>query len=248
MEKVILVLRADTSVVDGVGVAGDDEQWCEQLRGPVAQELLDLGLPGLTVNVKDARVRHSLMTLSTLDPPVNAIVSIWAQQSYGPAVAAAIDRLGALSTDVYGYLVTESTPLLPPVTEPGSRTTGLANVALLRRPPELDEATWRHRWQIDHTPVAIETQATFGYIQNAVVRSLTPDAPVLAAIVEELFPDAAVSDIKAFFGTDDDDELGRRITRMVASTSAFGANENIDTVPTSRYVWRQPFDKEVATA
>jgi len=28
---------------------------------------------------------------------------------------------------------------------------------------------------------------------------------------------------------------------MVASTTAFGANENIDTVPTSRYVFKTPF-------
>jgi hypothetical protein len=28
---------------------------------------------------------------------------------------------------------------------------------------------------------------------------------------------------------------------MVASTAAFGANENIDTVPTSRYVLKSPF-------
>jgi hypothetical protein len=31
--------------------------------------------------------------------------------------------------------------------------------------------------------------------------------------------------------------------RMVASTAAFGANENVDTVPTSRYVYRSPFDE-----
>ena len=29
---------------------------------------------------------------------------------------------------------------------------------------------------------------------------------------------------------------------MVASTAAFGANQIIDTVPTSRYVFRTPFD------
>ena len=241
MEKVILVLRA------GSGDVAADEHWCEQLRGPVSRELLDLGLPGLTVNVKDAQVRDSLMTLSTLDPPVNAVVSIWTQQSYGVQVSAAVDLLAQLADDVFGYLVTESTPLAPPLTELGTRTQGLANVALLRRPAHLDEATWRRRWHLDHTPVAIETQATFGYLQNAVVRPLTPDAPELAAIVEELFPDAAVSDINAFFGAKDDDELGRRITRMVASTSAFGANENVDTVPTSRYVWREPFQQEVST-
>lgn len=231
MEKVIFVMRADQG----------HDGWCERLRGPVAQELLDLGVPGLTVNVKDAAVRDSLMTLTTLDPPVDAVVSVWTQQSYGPQVAAAGAVLEKVATDVFAYLVTESTPLPPPASEPGTRTTGLANIALLRRPAELDEATWRHRWQIDHTPVAIDTQDTFGYVQNAVVRALTPDAPQLAAIVEELFPDAAVSDIKAFFGADDDDELGRRITKMVASTSAFGANVNVDTVPTSRYVWREAF-------
>ena len=34
------------------------------------------------------------------------------------------------------------------------------------------------------------------------------------------------------------------MNRMVASTSAFGANQNVDTVPTSRYVFRSPFSRE----
>jgi EthD domain len=112
---------------------------------------------------------------------------------------------------------------------------------LLRRPPDLDQSTWLNRWQLNHTPVAIETQATFGYTQNWVVRALTPDAPGIAGIVEELFPDEAVTDLKAFFGAADDGDLQHRLGRMVASTSAFGANENIDTVPTSRYVFKTAF-------
>ena len=91
--------------------------------------------------------------------------------------------------------------------------------------------------------MAIETQSTFGYTQNAVVRALTPGAPVIAAIVEELFPAEAMSDLHAFFGAADDDDLRDRMERMVASTAAFGANENVDTVPTSRYVFRTPFDE-----
>jgi hypothetical protein len=142
---------------------------------------------------------------------------------------------------VAAYLVTESVPLVPPATEPGQRTTGLANVALLRRPGHLDEATWLARWHRDHTPVAIETQATFGYTQNAVVRALSPDAPVINGIVEELFPAEAITDLRAFFGAADDNDLQNRVSRMIASTSAFGANENVDTVPTSRYVLRTPF-------
>lgn len=114
--------------------ADADDAWCQRLRGPVAARLLELGLPGLTVNVKDAAVRESMMTLSVLDPPATAVVSIWTQQSYGPQVSAVVDILAADALDVFAYLVTESTPLVPPIGEPGSRTTGLANIALLRRP------------------------------------------------------------------------------------------------------------------
>ena len=236
MEKVIIALRT----------ADADDVWCDRIRGPVAQNLLDLDLPGLTVNVKDAPVRGSLMTLTTLDPPVSGFVSLWTQQSYGPKVVQALSLLGRECADVFGYLVTESVPLVPPATDAGMRTPGLANIALLRRPAALAEELWRARWHIDHTPVAIATQATFGYLQNAVVRPVTADAPELAAIVEELFPDEATHDLHAFFGAADDADLADRMTKMVASTAAFGANENIDTVPTSRYVWRSPFPAPAA--
>ena len=218
-----------------------DEQWCSHLRGPVAEKVLALGVSGLTVNVRDDAVRASLMTLTTLDPPVVAVVSMWVQQCYGDQVHEAIALLSGQCRQIAAYLVTESAPLLPPATELGQRTTGLANVALLRRPARLDHDTWLARWQLDHTTVAIETQATFGYTQNVVWRALTPDAPTIDGIVEELFPAEAISDLRAFFGASDDADLAERMNRMIASTSAFGANENIDTVPTSRYLLRTPF-------
>ena len=112
---------------------------------------------------------------------------------------------------------------------------------LLRRPEGMDRATWLNRWQLNHTSVAIETQSTFGYTQNWVVRTLTPEAPGIDGIVEELFPAEAITDLKAFFGAADDKDLQNRIGQMVTSTTAFGANENIDTVPTSRYVFKTPF-------
>ncbi|BBY42475.1 EthD domain-containing protein [Mycolicibacterium celeriflavum] len=231
MEKVIITLRRPEA----------DETWCQRMRSEVATDLLALDLPGLAVNVRDDVVRDSLMTLTTLDPPVVGFVSLWTQQYYGYQVMAAVTRLLGEADDVAAYLVTESVPLPAPDTAPGERTVGLANVALLRRPEDLDEATWRRRWHIDHTPVAIETQSTFGYTQNAVVHALTPGAPRIDAIVEELFPAAATSDLHAFFGAADDDELRSRMDRMVASTAAFGANRDVDTVPTSRYVYRTPF-------
>ena len=175
MEKVVVLVRADDP----------DDEWCERIRGPVAEELLDLGVHGLTVNVRDSAVRHSLMTLTTLTPPVAAVISIWAQQSYGRPITGAVDLLSKEADSVAAYLVTESVPMPPP--DPlGERCPGLANVALLRRPPHLDHATWLARWQLDHTQVAMDAKASFGY-QNVVV-ALTPDAPAIDGIVEELFP------------------------------------------------------------
>ncbi|MGH3967012.1 MAG: EthD domain-containing protein [Mycobacterium sp.] len=231
MEKVIAVLRA----------ADRDDDWCARQRGPVADAIMRLGIQGLAVNVRDGVVRDSLMTLTTLDPPVAAVVSLWTQQCYGDQVAAALRLLKAECELLAAYLVTESIPLPAPL-EIGQRTTGLANIALLRRPAGLDRPSWLSRWQHDHTPVAIETQSIFGYTQNAVVGALTPDAPVIAGVVEELFPAEAISDLKAFFGAADDADLADRLSQMIASTSAFGANENIDTVPTSRYVLKSPFE------
>jgi hypothetical protein len=231
VEKVIITLRG----------ADGDQKWCDRLRDDVVADVLDLGVPGVAVNVRDDAVRASLMTLTTMDPPVIGFVTLWAQQSYGQQVLAAITRLEKECDTVAAYLVTESVPLPPPGTAPGERTPGLANIALLRRPADLDADTWRRRWHLDHTSVAIETQSTFGYTQNHVVHPLTPDAPVIDAIVEELFPIEATSDLHAFFGAADDDDLRDRMQRMVASTTAFGANRDVDTVPTSRYVYRTPF-------
>lgn len=231
MEKIVIIARR----------ADFDEAWCRRLRGPITEELLALGLPGLAVNVRDEPVRDAMMTLTTLDPPAAAVISLWTQQYYGEQTRAAIALIAAESDAAAAYLVTESTPMPPPDRGAGQRTPGLANVALLRRPADLDPATWLHRWHVEHTQVAIDTQATFGYTQNVVVRALTDDAPVIDGIVEELFPDAAVSDPYAFYGAADEADLTDRVGRMIASVSRFGAQQNIDTVPTSRYVFRSPF-------
>ncbi len=211
------------------------------MRTDVAQMLLDTGAPGVAINVRDAVVSDSLMTLTTLNPPVTAFVSMWTHQCYGDQVRTATALLSEVCEQVAAYLVTESVPLAPPHTDLGERTPGFANVALLRRPTSLDEATWLARWQDRHTQVAIDTQSTFGYTQNAVVRALTDESPPISAIVEELFPIEATSDLHAFFGAADDADLHDRMARMLASTSAFGANRDVDTVPTSRYVLRSAF-------
>src|ERR1700739_1071357 len=109
MEKVIAVLmRADSN-----------KDWCARQRGPVADAVVGLGVPGLSVNVRDDDVRHSLMTLTTLDPPVAAVVSLWTQQCYGDQMSAALALLEAECEQLAAYLVTESVPLAGPGTQTG---------------------------------------------------------------------------------------------------------------------------------
>lgn len=123
----------------------------------------------------------------------------------------------------------------------GERTEGFAQVAFLRRPDHLPEADWRRRWLDDHTPVALETQDTFGYVQNVVVRALTEDAPPWDGVVEELFPAAAMTDPHAFFDAPGDEERLRANQRaMFGSCARFLDVSTIDVLPTSQHVLRRP--------
>ncbi len=78
---------------------------------------------------------------------------------------------------MHGYAVDERRRLDPPEAWDGSRADALANVAILRRPADLDRAEWLRIWMVDHTPIAIRTQATFGYVQNVVTGPVTDGAP-----------------------------------------------------------------------
>src|SRR5437764_2943294 len=191
------------------------------------------GATRLHVNIDDADVAAAKLRITSFAAPVCAVVTVWVDGE--PAEVSRL--LTDLSERCAGWEVEERTPLVPPHTAAGERTPGLAQIALLRIPADLDEAEWRHRWQDLHTTVAIETQAAFGYTQNRVLRPILGDERV-DAIVEELFPLAAMTSLHAFYGSDGDDaELQRRLDRMMKSVTSFGADRDLDSVPTSRYVF-----------
>ncbi|MEJ7832021.1 MAG: hypothetical protein WKF79_03840 [Nocardioides sp.] len=195
--------------------------------------LRDAGVELLQVNVDDEQVAGA-MRIPTSEPPIGAVVSAWT--SSGPAaITAALDDV---AERVAGWEVEERRPIAPPETWDGSRLDGLANIAVLRRPDELTQDEWLHRWLVDHTPIAMETQATFGYLQNIVVAPVTADAPTVDALVEELFATAGIEDVHAFYGSGGDDvELKARLTRLMASVARIGADRDLDLVPTSRYLY-----------
>ncbi|QIX28663.1 EthD domain-containing protein [Nocardioides sp. JQ2195] len=152
------------------------------------------------------------------------------------------EALRSAAGEIAGWLVTESVPLAPPAVPPGDRTPGLSNIAFIRRPETMTSAQWLDRWHNHHTTLAIETQATFGYVQNTVIRSLTPGAFPVDGIVEELFPIEACTDQHAFYGSGGDpDELARRMRSMFGSVSTFLEGEATGVMPTSRFVLTSPF-------
>lgn len=193
------------------------------------------GATRLQINVDDADVENAMLRITTFEKPVPAVVSVWTDAGVDPEPIS--DLLAAISQRSAGWEVEETIRLVPPLVENGVRTTALAQIGFLRIPAGLDPADWLQIWQGQHTSVAIDTQDTFGYIQNRVLRTVHGSEQV-DAVVEELFHMAAMTDVHAFYGSGGDDaELQRRMTLMVESVMRFGAHTNLDSVPTSRYCY-----------
>jgi hypothetical protein len=192
------------------------------------------GATRLQVNVDDADVAPATLRITTFGAPVRAVASVWTERD--PEGICGL--LAGLAERSAGWEVEERMPLVPPHTADGVRSPALAQLGFLRIPADLNPGEWLHRWQGLHTSVAIETQATFGYVQNRVLRTVAGSERV-DALVEELFPMAAMTDAHAFYGSGGDDaELRRRLGAMIESVTRFGAHTNLDVVPTSRYVYQ----------
>jgi hypothetical protein len=148
--------------------------------------------------------------------------------------------LAAATARVAGWLVLESVPLVNTryVVPPGERIPGLYTVAFLEKPDALTYDEWLTRWQGSHTRVAIETQSTFAYIQNVLVRPVSPDAPPWTAIVEEAFPAEAATDPMVFYRADTPEQLADHQRRMMESCESFIDFSRIETHPMSAYVLR----------
>lgn len=200
----------------------------------VRGRLAEAGVTRLQVNVDDSEVAAALR----FGPgqPITAFVSVWSDRPASEVVdvvAATVD-----DPDLHAYRVSERVRLDPAPTQDGVRNPALAQVAVLRRPASMTREEYLTYWMGTHTAIAIRTQNTCAYVQNVVEERLTPHAPEIAAIVEEHFPMEAMADPHEFYGSRGDDaELGRRMTELMASVAAFGADRDLDLVPTSVYAW-----------
>jgi hypothetical protein len=230
LEKLLYVLwkKPESSVGDFGG----------EIRGPAASKLLSLGVDSLSVNLadEDSAFAHSLR-ISRMEEPLSGTLSVWLDRTQEREPVEAI--IAEATARFASYLVLESVPLrnrthLAPL---GERLPGFTTVAFLEKPDWLTHEAWLEQWQEHHTQIAIETQSTYLYIQNVVVRALTPDAPPWAAIVEEGFPAEAATDPMVFYAADGSREkLRENQRRMIESCRKFIDFDRLETHPMSTYI------------
>lgn len=179
--------------------AGDsDESFKRRLLDEVAPALRKVPVEKLRVSVTDDDVAAGA-PIGTMDPPKSGVVTFWMEQSQNCGGAEAI--LAPACGRIAGYLVVESRPLVNTdhVTPSGERTPGASQVTCVLKRADISHERFVRTWYDEHRACGIETQSTFGYVRNEIVRALTPDAPGWTAIVEENFPIGALTDPAVFY-------------------------------------------------
>jgi hypothetical protein len=229
MEKLVYVVWQDSRL--------SPQAFRETVCGPVAKQLAEAGAQRIAASLVDEHVQDKLgQRLTRLDPPPDGIVSFWLDNADDRGACEA--ALESVTDRLAGYLVVESVPLVNTTrTAPlGEPTPGVNMVALLERPERLAWDEWISIWHQRHKIVALETQCTYAYVRNVVVRGLTPDAPPWEGIVEEGFPAEAIGNPAVWYDAEDDPaKLARNIQRMVESCQAFLDLDRVESHPTSEY-------------
>lgn len=228
MEKLVYLLWKPEQIAD--------KQWHDALTNKLISQLRMANASQFRLNLPDTHVADANVMCMTSQPPLpDAMLSFW--------IASASHRHGAekhlmkIATRIAGYSVCESEPLpntLHPAIE-GARCFGMSHIVFLQIPPRLSREEWQQAWLENHTTVAIDTQQTFAYRQNIVVRRLTPDAQHWDAIVEESFPPEAIGDQNAFYRRDTPEKLAENQKRMYQSCKQFIDFDRMGRLPTSEY-------------
>lgn len=232
MEKIIYLISRQNEQ--------NRDDFATQMKHEIAPQLLATKPLGLQLNIVDETVAAGdAMAMESIASKADAVVSVWLDSSIDRTPTEEI--LATSGASFAGYLVSESCPLrnTTKAASPGERTPGFAQVALLQRPIRLSFEEWITIWQYSHTQIAIDTQSTFSYTQNLVVRPLTANAPKIDAIVEESFPLEALTDQAVFYNAcGDGEKLARNSQAMMESCARFIDFDKINVCPTSEYIYK----------
>jgi hypothetical protein len=224
MQKLFYLLFDDVNA-DGTKLR---ESLCESAV-PVMQSF---GAVEISVFGSDAEVAAG-RPVRQCDPPIRAMTSFWLNDAAdrGPVE----EVLARHVQGIAGYLVVESRPMVHSRPK-GRRTEGMKQITCITKRPDLGQEEFIRIWHDDHREVAIETQSTFGYVRNEIVRALTPDAPAhWSAIVEESFPIEALDDPLVFFDSTTQQEYEANLQRMVESCGRFLSLDCLEVTFVSEY-------------
>jgi EthD domain len=231
VEKIICALwAAEGETRDGFG---------ERLKQGLPGALKAAGATGIRLNLRDETVAPAQsLTQQWQEPQQDALVQFWlpsANAIFRDQVDAA---LGAHSNRFEAWLVGESTVIAndehPPV--PGQRTWGWSQASFITFRSDMSWMDAITHWHSHHTRVAIDTQSNFEYVQNVIIRPLTPNAPAYSAFVEECFPPEAMTDYATLLdAAGDEEKFARNDKAMMDSCFAFIDFSRIDIIPTSQF-------------
>lgn len=212
----------------------------EELLHELAPKLTGLeGVHGLRLCVADSAVTEASARRIESQPPVpDAMLSLWvdfagAAVHWEPLIDAHVKHKTT-------YLVAEAEPLVNQhhhPSKPGERVYGMCHVVFMSAPADMAREEWLAVWKDSHTQIAIDTQSTFGYRQNLVVRCLGEDTPPCHAVVEENFPPEAMTSDHAFYATGGNEALlQEHMNAMMESCARFIDFQKIDVIPMSEYL------------
>ena len=215
------------------------QAFADTLLQKSAPRLRELGARGLKVCVEDEAVAAGNgLRMNPAGPPKAAMVSYWVQlaQDRDPLERVLAEASAALAS----FLVVESVPIenAEHRAPPGERTEGFSQVTCIRAKQGLPYEEFIRLWHTEQRPCAIETQSTFQYVRNEIVRRLCGDTPRWSAIVEEGFPIGALDDPHVFYDAVGQPEKFRaNLKRMIDTCQKFLQMDATDVTAMSEYVF-----------
>ncbi|MCA9509419.1 MAG: EthD domain-containing protein [Myxococcota bacterium] len=229
MEKLVYALWKPTG-------AGPDA-YRDALLHELVPALARAGAVATKVSVADSAVAAGAkLRIDGGLAPKDALVTFWLEQSQDVAPCDAL--LAAHAAERAGWLVVESRPLVSEVVAaaPGARTPGFSLCTCVAKREGLSHAEFLDVWYGVHRACAIETQSTFSYVRNEIVRAVTPGAPPFTAIVEEGFPIEALDDPAVFYDAEGDPaRLRANAKRMLETCERFLDLARVSSHPMSQY-------------
>ncbi len=206
----------------------------EMRRGGI-ERLRSAGASRIRLGIADERVAPAeALRMGALARDTWCYVALWVRsRTRHPAVKAALQALAGF---VHGYAVAESEQLPRDFSADGERVAGMNQVVLFRALAGLGRGEFLGLWLDSHTRIAIDTQSSFGYVQQIVGDRLDEDSPRYDAIVEENFPAGAMSSRAAFYdAVGEPAKLERNEAAMMASVARFIDLDSVERMPMSEY-------------